>query len=158
MISEHLEHLPSSLNGIQSGAIIGFLLGLAASFNLPSFSGFMVQTLAVTAVFAGLGYVKENYSWKWTGLGVFLVFIGFFAMSVNSCSLYGKIPEPERNPLTSEIENGGFDGFRLMNGCDRGEYPWYYSEVGQEELEAYCSSNPGSSYCATRENSMTAMG
>lgn len=138
----------------QKGALIGLLLGTVSFFNLPSLNSFLTSLVASIIVFGLLGYVKGRYGSKWAGFGFLLALMAFIALGTSTCNMMAVIHDPARNTLTGEVDGyGGFDGFRLMTGCDKGEYPWYYEDLSENEVDSFCEDNSDANYCM-RENAI----
>lgn len=137
----------------QKGALLGLVLGTLFFFNLPSLNSFLTSTVVLAVVFGLLGYVKGRYGRSWIGLGFLLVLVTFVVLGFHTCNLMGIIHEPARNTFTGEVDgSGGFDGFRLMPGCDKGEYPWYYESLGENEVDSYCEDDSGEGYCLMEQS------
>lgn len=134
--------------GHQIGAAAGILTGLILFFNLPSLTGFLLNTIICSVSLGIIGYLKSRKGSFWASGGFILFLLVFILPSaVSSCSLMGTTHEPARNSFTGEIDgDGGFEGFRLMS-CDDGEYPWYYSELDDTKIQSFCSENADANYC-----------
>lgn len=143
--------------GLKSGVVLGLVAGFVFSFSLPAVTGFIGQTLVFTAVLGTTSFLKDRYGWKAGIPAIAVVLIGLLFFGTNLCSLMGVNHEPARNTFTREIDaSGGFDGVRLMTDCDRGQYPWYYQSLNEEEVDEYCSEN-SEAYCALRKSQATGL-
>lgn len=130
------------------GAILGLALGMISFINLPSLSTFVLYTVALTAVFAVVGHLASHRGWKklMTIGGVVAVVAGLFLIILGGCTLESWFAAPAENPVTGEIETGGYDGFRVM-ACDKGQWPWYYKSLNETEMDTFCETRDSSMFC-----------